>query len=158
MGQQGGGAGGNYYFSQLRRKIKAGLCSTQTSRQGTQPHWEHLHAWVDSQAQVNENQPSASPLSSSRFKAVAVAQKIERGGKLGVQKTLSRETKEELGAAMTVRPTPESKVASAQTGDRAASLTRSRCQPCVASGSSIICDYPRFASAPVACRISKYRN
>lgn len=104
------------------------------------------------------SQPSASPLSSSRFKAAAVAQKIEKGGKLGVQKTLSRETEEELGAAMTIHPTPQSRGASAQTGDRATSLTRSQCQPCVASGSSIIYDYPCFASAPVACPIGKYQN
>lgn len=57
---------------------------------------------------------SASPLSSRASESGQVAVKTEKGGDLGAQETLSSETKEELGAAMTMLPTPMGRGASAQ--------------------------------------------
>lgn len=61
---------------------------------------EALPSWVWApEALVNwRSWPPTSPLSSQRFPAMAVAQKLEKGGDLGTQKTLSNETEEDLGA------------------------------------------------------------
>lgn len=66
----------------------------KTATPGALESW----AWAP-KALVNwRSWPPTSPLSSQRFPAIAVAQKVEKGGDLGTQKTLSSETEEDLGA------------------------------------------------------------
>ena len=68
------------------------------SRWGKQPPQKRLHRGHGLRGTGKLEKLAPNQSSVQRFPAMAVAQKIEKGGDLGTQKTLSNETEEGLGA------------------------------------------------------------